>query len=68
VVHVLYLVYLRRRAQIAQFGAARAGRLGDQTAEHNGGYGASRNSKVTTQRDVGAGLAALPGPDAGRRP
>jgi hypothetical protein len=34
VVHVLYLVYLRRRAQIAQFGAARAGRLGDQTAEH----------------------------------
>jgi hypothetical protein len=38
VVHVLYLVYLRRRAQIAQFGAARAGRLGDQTAEHNGGY------------------------------
>jgi hypothetical protein len=49
VVHVLYLVYLRRRAQIAQFGAARAGRLGDQTAEHNGYVRASIRGRCHTK-------------------
>jgi hypothetical protein len=32
-----------------------------------GGSRASRNSKVTTQRDEGAGLAVLHGLDAGSR-
>jgi hypothetical protein len=55
-------------SQNVRSGTAQIAAQSHSNGRHNGGSRASRNSKVTTQRNEGAGLTVLHGLGAGRRP